>query len=345
VLCLCSNNYLGLAGHPALAAAVRRGLDEEGVGSGASRLVTGSMAAHRGAERTLALYVRQGDAALFSTGYAANVGTLQGLAGRDDVIFSDALNHASLIDGARLSRAKVVIYQHGDVADLAAKLRAHRSAGRAALVVSETLFSMDGDIPDLAAVAELARSHDAGLVVDEAHALGVLGPQGKGVCASLGIVPDVLLGTLGKALGTQGAFAAADAAVIDLIRNRARSYVFSTAPAPALARASDAAVRLVRDADSLRDRLARHARRLREGLAELGYRVLPGTSAIIPVLVGDPEPTMRLSMALLERGVFAHGIRPPTVPAGTGRLRVVPMASHTNEDIEEALAAFAAVRA
>ena len=344
VLCLCSNNYLGLAGHPALTAAVRRGLDEEGVGAGASRLITGSMAGHRAAERSLALYVRQPDAVLFSTGYAGNVGTLQGLVGRDDIIFSDALNHASLIDGARLSRAKVVVYQHGDPADLAAKLREHRHEGRAALVVTESLFSMDGDIPDLAAIAELARTHDAGLVVDEAHALGVLGPQGKGVCASLGIVPDVLLGTLGKALGTQGAFAAADAQVADLIRNRARSYVFSTAPAPALARASEAAVRLVRDADGLRERLTRHARRMREGLRELGYRVPPGESAIIPVLVGDPEPTMRLSSALLERGVFAHGIRPPTVPPGTGRLRVVPMASHTNDDIEEALAAFAAIR-
>jgi 8-amino-7-oxononanoate synthase len=302
------------------------------------------MAGHRAAERSLALYVRQPDAVLFSTGYAGNVGTLQGLVGRDDIIFSDALNHASLIDGARLSRAKVVVYQHGDPADLAAKLREHRHEGRAALVVTESLFSMDGDIPDLAAIAELARTHDAGLVVDEAHALGVLGPQGKGVCASLGIVPDVLLGTLGKALGTQGAFAAADAQVADLIRNRARSYVFSTAPAPALARASEAAVRLVRDADGLRERLTRHARRMREGLRELGYRVPPGESAIIPVLVGDPEPTMRLSSALLERGVFAHGIRPPTVPPGTGRLRVVPMASHTNDDIEEALAAFAAIR-
>jgi 8-amino-7-oxononanoate synthase len=344
VLCLCSNNYLGLAGHPALAAAVRRGVDEEGVGSGASRLITGSMAAHRAAERTLSLYVRQPDAVLFSTGYAANVGTLQALVGRDDVIFSDSLNHASLIDGARLSRATVVVYEHGSAVDLAAQLRAHRGAGRAALVVTESLFSMDGDVPDLTAIAELARSHDAGLVVDEAHALGVLGPQGKGVCASLGIVPDVLLGTLGKALGTQGAFAAADAAVIDLIRNRARSYVFSTAPAPAIARASEAAVRLVRDADGLRERLARHAQRLRSGLRALGYRVLPGESAIIPVLVGDPEPTMRLSHALLERGVFAHGIRPPTVPPGTGRLRVVPMASHTDEDIEEALAAFAAIK-
>jgi 8-amino-7-oxononanoate synthase len=344
VLCLCSNNYLGLSGHPALIGAARRGLDEEGAGAGASRLISGSMRAHRDAERALAAFVGQPAAVLFSTGYAGNVGTLQALAGRDDVIFSDALNHASLIDGARLSRARIVIYAHGDADDLERKLRAERHTGQGALVVTESLFSMDGDVPDLARLAELARAHDAGFVVDEAHAVGVLGPEGKGLCAARGVTPDVLIGTLGKAFGAQGAFTSAQPATIDLIRNRARSYVFSTAPSPALARAAELAVRLVRDADGLRAALARHAARLRSGLAELGHRIVPGESAIIPVMVGAPDATMRLSHALLERGVFAHGIRPPTVPPGTGRLRVVPMATHTNEDIEEALAAFAAIK-
>lgn len=344
VLGLCSNNYLGLANHPALVAAARRGLDEEGSGSGASRLISGSMRAHREAEQVLASFVGQGAAALFATGYACNVGVLQALAGREDVIFSDALNHASLIDGARLSRARIVIYEHGNAADLAQKLKAHRHEGKGAFVVTESLFSMDGDVPDLGALASLAASHDAAFIVDEAHALGVLGPEGGGVCASLGLKPDVVIGTLGKAFGAQGAFAAAHPSVVELIRNRARSYVFSTAPSPALARAAEQAVRLVRDADPLRERLRQHARRLRSGLRDLGYRVLDGDSPIIPVMVGDPEPTMRLSQALLERGVFAHGIRPPTVPAGTGRLRVVPMATHTHDDIEEALAAFAAVK-
>jgi 8-amino-7-oxononanoate synthase len=344
VLCLCSNNYLGLAHHPVLVAALRRGLEEDGLGSGASRLISGSMRAHRDAEGVLAGYVRQPAAALFSSGYACNVGVVQGLAGRDDIVFSDSLNHASLIDGARLSRARVVIYEHADPADLERKLREQRSRGKGALVVTESLFSMDGDRAPLVELAQLARQYDAGFVVDEAHALGVLGPEGRGLSAELGVVPDVVVGTLGKALGGQGAFVASAPTVIDLIRNRARSYVFSTAPSPALARAAVAGVRLSLDAQGLRDSLARHWRRLREGLAELGYRVLPGDSPIIPVMVGDPAPTMQLSQALLEHGVFAHGIRPPTVPAGTGRLRVVPMANHSVDDIEEALAAFKAVR-
>lgn len=344
VLCLCSNNYLGLARHPVLLHALRQGLEEEGLGSGASRLISGSMRAHRDAEAALADFVGQSAAALFSTGYACNVGVIQALCGPGDIIFSDSLNHASLIDGARLSRARIVVYRHADPADLEAKLRAERHSARNALVVTESLFSMDGDLAPLTELQALAQAHEAGFVVDEAHALGVFGPEGKGYCAELGMVPDVLLGTLGKSFGGQGAFVAAAAPVIDLIRNKARSYIFSTAPSPALARAVILALRLVREADGLRTALLSHSERLRVGLSELGYRVLPGRSPIIPVIIGDPLPTMRLSQALLERGVFAHGIRPPTVPAGTGRLRVVPMASHTKTDIEEALLAFAEVR-
>jgi 8-amino-7-oxononanoate synthase len=344
VICLCSNNYLGLANHPLLVAALRRGLDEDGLGAGASRLISGSMQAHRDAERVLARYVRQPAAALFSSGYACNVGVVQALAGRDDIIFSDALNHASLIDGSRLSRAQVVVYEHADAGDLERKLREQRGRGRNALIVTESLFSMDGDRAPLTDLAELARQYSAGFVVDEAHALGVLGPQGRGLAAELGLTPDVVIGTLGKSLGGQGAFAAAAEPVVDLIRNRARSYVFSTAASPVLARAAQVGVRLSLEADGLREKLTRHYRRLREGLSELGYQVLPGDSPIIPVMVGNPGPTMRLSEALLEQGVFAHGIRPPTVPSGTGRLRVVPIASHADADIEEALAAFRAVR-
>lgn len=343
-LCLCSNNYLGLAGHPDIAAALAQGIREEGVGSGASRLISGSMRAHRDAEAALARFVGLQAAALFATGYACNLGVVQALATRDDVLFSDSLNHASLIDGARLSRAKIIVYEHGDAEDLERKLRAHRRDGRMALVLTESLFSMDGDIAPLADLARLAHDHDAGLLVDDAHALGVYGPAGRGLCAALGVVPDVLIGTLGKAFGAQGAFVAAAEPVVDLIRNRARSYIFSTAPAPGLARAAEVATGVVAAADDRRAQLIRHTQRLRAGLTELGFRVLPGESAIIPVVVGDSEPTMALSRALLARGVFAHGIRPPTVPVGTGRLRVVPMASHSDADIEEALAAFASVR-
>ncbi len=344
VLSLCSNNYLGLANHPALLSALRRGLEEEGLGSGASRLISGSMRAHREAEAQLAAFLGKPASALFSSGYACNVGVIQALATRDDVVFSDALNHASLIDGARLSRAQVVVYDHADPESLRQKLAAFRGQGANALVVTESVFSMDGDGAPLAALSALAREYDAGFVVDEAHAIGVAGPEGRGRCALHGVSADVLIGTLGKAFGGQGAFVAAEAPVIDLIRNRARSYVFSTAPSPVLARAAIAATKLVREADGLRASLTRNFRHLRAGLGELGYQVLPGDSPIIPVMVGDPAPTMQLSRALLEHGVFAHGVRPPTVPAGTGRLRVVPMATHSREDIDEALAAFAAVR-
>jgi glycine C-acetyltransferase len=343
VLGLCSNNYLGLSRHPVLLAAVRQALDSEGLGSGASRQISGSMRAHRQAEEALAGYAGQAGSVLFSSGYACNVGVMQALAERTDVIFSDRLNHASLIDGARLSRANVVVYEHGDPVDLERKLREHRASGRAALVVTESMFSMDGDVPPMAEIARLAREHEAGLVVDEAHALGVLGPHGQGVCRALGIQPDVMIGTLGKSFGSEGAFAAASDAVVDLVRHRARSYVFSTAPSPAVAVAAVAAVKLVSEADGLRANLRSHAKRLREGLQQLGYDVMAGEGPIIPVMVGEPGPTMDLSRRLFERGVFVHGVRPPTVPEGTGRLRVVPMASHTREDIDEALRAFAEV--
>jgi 8-amino-7-oxononanoate synthase len=343
-LCLCSNNYLGLAGDSALVQLATEILATEGAGSGASRLITGSMQAHRAAESALAEFVGKPAAVLFSSGYACNVGSVQALAGRDDIIFSDALNHASLIDGARLSRAKVIVYEHADPGDLGAKLKRHRGDGRGALVLTESLFSMDGDIAPLTELSTLARDFDAGFLVDDAHALGVYGDGGRGLASSLGEGADLVIGTLGKAFGSQGAFAAGSEAAVDLIRNRARSYVFSTAPSPIVARLAHAAIQLVQAADERRSTLRQHSARLRAGLRGLGFQVIEGESPIIPVVVGESEPTMALSRALLERGVFAHGIRPPTVPAGTGRLRVVPMATHSAADIEEALAAFAEVR-
>lgn len=344
VLCMCSNNYLGLANHPVVAAAMREGLELEGLGAAASRQISGNMAAHRRLELALAEFVGQPAAALFATGYMANVGTLQALASAEDIVFSDALNHASLIDGARLSRARVVVYRHLDLEDLEGKLRSQRAEGRTALVVSESLFSMDGDQAPLRELRQLTERFDAALVLDEAHALGVFGARGKGLADSAGVRPDVTLGTLGKALGTQGAFVAAAAPVVELVRNRARSFVFSTAPSPVLAHAGVAALRLVAAADGQRSALRGHWRRLRAELAALGYRVGPGDSAIIPVHVGASEPTMALSRALFERGLFVHGIRPPTVPAGTGRLRLSPMATHADADIAEAVAAFAEAR-
>jgi 8-amino-7-oxononanoate synthase len=344
VLGLCSNNYLGLAGHPALLLAAREAFEREGVGSGASRHISGNMRGHRQVERALADFVGQPASVLFSSGYSCNVGVVQALADASDVVFSDRLNHASLIDGVRLSRAQVVIYEHANAEDLERKLKVHRAQGRAALVLTESLFSMDGDVPPLREIAALAKQFEAGLVVDEAHAIGVMGPEGRGLCQQLGVLPDITVGTLGKAFGAQGAFAAADEQTVELIRNRARSYIFSTAPAPALAAVTVAALRLVRDADGLRETLRGHSRRLRAGLRALDYRVPEGDGPIIPVMVGESGPTMDLSRALFERGIFVHGVRPPTVPAGTGRLRVVPMASHCDADIGQALAAFAEAR-
>lgn len=341
VLCLCSNNYLGLANHPELIRAAEEALAREGLGAGASRLISGTMRSHRDAETELARFVGMPSALLFSSGYAANVGTLQALATRADVIFSDELNHASLIDGCRLSRATVHRYRHGDPAHLESLLRAHRHEGATAFIVSDALFSMDGDRAPAAALHELARRYDAALVLDEAHSLGVLGPDGRGLAAEAGIVPDVVIGTLGKAFGTAGAFVASSSPVIRLLENRARSFVFSTAPPPPIAAATRCAVALVEAANEARARLRGHSIRLRAALRDQGHRVPEDDTPIVPVLIGDASETMRLSRDLLDLGVFAHGIRPPTVPPGTSRLRIVPMATHTDEQIDRAIAAFA----
>jgi 8-amino-7-oxononanoate synthase len=344
VLCFCANDYLGLAGHPALRQSVARALDAEGLGATGSRHVSGNMNLHRAAEQAFAHFTGQASALLFSTGYACNVGTIQALARRGDVIFSDRLNHASLIDGARLSGASIVVYEHADAEDLERKVQTHRGSADGALIVTESVFSMDGDVAPLRAIADIARRYDAGLVVDEAHAVGVFGPGGRGVCADLGVVPDAMTFALGKAFGSQGAFAAGAKPVVDLIQNRARSFVFSTAPWPAVGAAAMAALSLVVEADAARDKLRSHWTSLRSGLSSLGFQVIAGDSPIIPVVIGEPNAAMELSAALFERGLFIHGIRPPTVPAGTSRLRVVPSAGHSDEDIQEALATFAEVR-
>ncbi len=343
VLCLCSNNYLGLAEDPAIAAAVDESIQRDGVGAGASRLITGTMAAHLEAEEALADFVGAPAAVLFSSGYAANVGTVQALTGEGDVVFSDALNHASLIDGARLSKAEVHVFSHRDLDHLQALLREHRPGKRRALVVTDGLFSMDGVAAPVAQLAELARHHDAGLMVDEAHALGVLGPEGRGVCAAAGVRPDVLIATLGKSFGSAGAFVAGTRELGLLIRNRARSFVYSTAPPPMIARAAVAALHLVRRADERRTVLLQHADTLRTELRRLGFDVKSGSSQIVPVLIGSNDRTMRLSAKLLERGVFVQGIRPPTVADGTARLRLTPMATHRQEHIERAIDAFASL--
>lgn len=337
---LASNDYLSLAHHPALAEVVASGAGRWGTGAGASRLITGNLQVHVEAERALADMTLQPAALLFPTGYMANVGAIQALVGRGDLVLSDALNHASLIDGCRLSGARVVVYPHRDVAAAAALLETHRKDHRAALLVTDAIFSMDATAAPLAELRALTTAHGAGLLVDEAHALGVLGPRGAGLLAELGVPADVVIGTLGKALGLMGAFASGSAEIIDLLVNRARSFVFATGISPAIAAAVPTAVELAQAADDRRTSLLEAAASLSRGLRERGYDVRPGKGPILPVWVGDTERALSLSSALWERGVIARAIRPPTVPAGTARLRVVPTATTTPEMVRTALDAF-----
>lgn len=343
-VCLCSNNYLGFADHPALTRAVSQASEESGFGACASRHIAGSMTLHAQVERRTAAFVHQERALFFATGYAANLGTMQVLGSPQTLILSDALNHASLIDGCRLGRARVLIYRHNDLEHCAQLLREHRTGFELAVIVTESLFSMDGDFAPLRELRALADDHDAALFVDEAHAFGVYGSQGRGLCHALGVIPDLMSGMYGKAFGASGAFVAGSSNVMRWIENRARSYVFSTAPSPVVPAAALAAFELVEQADDRRVRLAEHVQRLRAGLRELGYDVVAGESHIIPVLLGDPGLATRLSAALLERGVFVHGIRPPTVPAGTSRLRICPMATHAPAQIDYALEQLRALR-
>jgi 8-amino-7-oxononanoate synthase len=337
-----SNNYLGLADHPALAAAAAAAATAFGTGSGASRLIAGTLEPHRELERVLSSTYAWPAALLFNSGYHANVGLLSALAEDGDVIFSDRLNHASLIDGARLSRARVEIFAHADLADLERRLIA--SPGRRRLIVTDSVFSMDGDCADLGALRTLADQHAAALIVDEAHSFGVLGPHGQGACAANHVRPDVVMATFSKALGGFGAFVAGSTMLVEYLLNHARSFVFTTALPPATVAASTAAIHIVAssEGDLLRDRLAANIQRFRGGLAHLGLLAAgSGDSPIFPVHVGDDDRVMRLSDALLERGVFAQGIRPPTVPAGTARLRFSLMATHHPHQIDLALTALA----
>jgi 8-amino-7-oxononanoate synthase len=336
VLLLCSNDYLGLAGHPTVRAAAAEAAQRWGAGAGASPLVSGHMALHRRLEAELAAFKGSQACVLFGSGFLANTGVLASLAGGGDVILSDALNHASIVDGCRLSRAETVVYAHADLGALADGLG--RAGDRRAVIVTDAVFSMDGDLAPLQGIVELARRHGARVVVDEAHATGVVGPGGRGLVADLGLEHeiDVVIGTLGKALGSYGAFACCDARTADYLVNRARTLIYSTAlPPPALG-ASLAALQLLRDEPEIVNRLHANARALREELALNGFQVEPGTMPIVPILVGDPGRAMALCEEALRRGTFAQAIRPPTVPYGTARLRAVAMSSHEERDLRAA---------
>lgn len=328
---LSSNDYLGLANDRRIVEAAVAALARAGLGASSSRLVVGNHREHHLLEAAIRNWLGVSGALLFNSGYAANVGVLSTLALADDVVFSDELNHASIIDGCRLSRARVVIYAHGRLDELERSLRSTPCVGRRFLV-SETVFSMDGNIADVEGLDALARSFDAALILDEAHAVGASGPNGRGVAASCNVRPDVLVGTFGKALGSFGAFVATSKSVADLLWNRARSFVFSTGLPPALAAASRAAIDIVSsvEGDQLRQALDSRISRLRAVLE------VPGSTAIVPWLVGDEARAMALTATLLENGVYAQGIRPPTVPRGTSRLRLSLSAAHALDAIEHA---------
>jgi glycine C-acetyltransferase/8-amino-7-oxononanoate synthase len=345
VLLLCSNNYLGLADHPRVREAAAEAAMRWGVGAGASRLVSGTMTIHHRLEERLAAFARSEACVLFGSGYLANAGVIGALAGRGDVVFSDELNHASIIDGCRLSRAEVVVYRHLDVEHLAWSLRRHRGdrGTGAQTIITDAVFSMDGDRAPLQEIVELAQMRGARVVVDEAHATGALGPGGRGAVAEAGLeeAVDVVVGTLGKALGSYGAYACASAELIRYLVNVARPLIFSTAPPPPAVAGALAALELLRERPHRVERLRGNARALRRALAAEGFAVGEAGMHIVPLVVGEEQAAVSLCEEAIERGVFAQAIRPPTVPAGTSRLRLAAMASHTAAELRTAARALA----
>jgi glycine C-acetyltransferase/8-amino-7-oxononanoate synthase len=307
-----------------------------GTGAGASRLISGNMQPHRRLEERLASFKGYESALLFGSGYLANTGTIAALADRGEIVFSDELNHASIIDGCRLSRAETFVYRHGDVEHLAWGLREAKE--RAALIVTDGVFSMDGDLAPLEDLAPLAHDHGCRLMVDEAHATGTVGPGGRGSVAAAGLSGevDVVVGTLGKALGSYGAYVCASSELTEYLLNTARSFIFSTAPPPPSVAASLAALELLESHPHRVERLAENATALRTALAAEGLAVGDSSTQIVPVEVGDAGQTMDLCERVLERGVFVQGIRPPTVPEGKSRLRFTVMATHRAGELERA---------
>lgn len=329
-----SNDYLDLAGHPALKASVRDALEHFTCGATASRLMSGNLSIHEALENDIATLCGQETALVFPSGYQTNVGVLSALAGKGDTIFSDALNHASIIDGARLSRASIQIFRHNDTEHLAELMATAPAEGRK-IIVTDSVFSMDGDLAPVVALERLARASRALLVVDEAHAVGIWG-GGGGVCQALGVRPDLITGTLGKSLGSGGAFAATRSELRDLLINTSRSFIYSTGLTPMNAAAARAAVALIQHAPSMGRRLLELSALFQEELAKRGVPIVSSATQIVPVMVGDNQRSVDLAGALLSEGVIVTGIRPPTVPEGTARLRFSVTLGHGEEDLKAA---------
>ena len=348
----CSNDYLGLARDPEVVAAMAKAAQRYGAGAGASHLVSGHGVEHEALERELAEFTGRARALVFSTGYMANLGVLGALAGRDDLLLGDELNHASLIDAARLVRSThLQRYAHGDAAAARAALAAydaHDAHAAGAFVITDGVFSMDGDLAPLPALAQAAQAHGAWLVVDDAHGIGVVGATGGGCCEHFGLdardVP-VLIGTFGKALGTFGAFVAGDDDIIELLIQRARTYIYTTALPPPVAAATRRALRIVREEPWRRENLQARIAEFRAGAAKRGLAVTPSTTPIQPLILGSPAAALEASRRLAAAGHRVTAIRPPTVPEGTARLRITLSAAHTAQQVESLLAALEAALA
>lgn len=344
MLLLASNNYLGLANHFRLKEKAIEVINYWGTGTGASRLVSGSTDIHRQLERQLASFKEQEEAIIFNTGYMANVGVISSLMGPEDIIYSDELNHASIIDGIRLSKATVRIFKHSDLANLETLLREEslNSIKGKRLIVTDGVFSMDGDLALLPDLVRLKKEYNCLLMIDDAHGTGVLGEKGKGTAEYFQIENgiDIHLGTLSKALGTEGGYVTGSRPLIEYLYNKARPFIFSTAIAPGSIGAGLAALEVLGDEPWRISELHKNAEYLRKGLRDIGLEVPQGITPIIPVVIGSNEETLSFSHSLEELGILAPAIRPPTVPEGTGRIRVTVMATHTKEHLDKAIEVF-----
>ena len=342
-LMLSSNSYLGLCNDQRLKQAAMDAMEKYGVGSGGSRLTTGSYEVHKKLEDEIAAFKRAEAALLFNTGYMANVGAISSIAGKDWVIFSDRFNHASIVDGCRLSGAKIIIYEHCDASDLEKKAHSHR--GRRALVVTDGLFSVDGDIAPLPDIVQVAKKYNMLLMVDDAHATGVLVENGGGTADYFGLQNeiDIQMGTFSKALASEGGFIAGNRGLIDYLANKARSFIFSTALAPATVAVSLRALEIVQAEPRLRQSLIANSAWFREKLREIGFEIMDFPTPIISIVLGPPELTVNFSNRLMEKNIFVSAIRPPTVPQGTSRLRINLMATHTIDDLAPVIDSMASI--
>ena len=346
LLNLCANNYLGLASHPAIVEAAHEALDRWGYGMASVRFICGTQALHRELEERLSAFLGTEDTILFSSCFDANGGLFEALLGEDDAVISDQLNHASIIDGIRLCKAQRHRYANGDMDDLEARL-AEAADARYRLIATDGVFSMDGYLARLGAICDLAERHDALVMVDDSHAVGVVGPTGRGTPEQHGVIEriDVLTGTLGKAIGgASGGYVSGRREIVELLRQRARPYLFSNSVAPPVVGASLRALELIETSGELRDRLRANTARFRTGMTELGFDILPGEHPIVPVMVGDELRAARLAAALVQHGVYAVSFSYPVVPRGTARIRTQMSAAHTPEDVDFAIDAFVAAR-